>query len=132
MAGYDQLPHVAHVLNRFEVVINKGQADGIRLGMNFLIFGEGPEIRDPVTGQSLGPLEILRGHGKVTHIQDRLATVRSSERDPIYDSVGDRSFLGLPAQRQPMRFGMPAPREPTRFEDKPFRDPEIGDYARPV
>jgi hypothetical protein len=119
MTGYDQLPRVAHVLNEFEVVINKGQADGITLGITFLIFGQGPEIRDPVTRQSLGALEVLRGRGKVVHIQERLATVRSSATEPIYDSTPN--VLA--------HFG---PRQPVRFEDKPFRGAEVGDLARPV
>jgi hypothetical protein len=108
-------PRVAAVLDRFQVVLNKGAKDGIRLGESFLIFAMGPEVEDPVTGQNLGPIELVKGRGKVIHLQDTMATLRSSDENPIYSS--------LPG------FGRP---QPIRYEEQPFRDIEVGDVARRI
>lgn len=120
MSSYANLPRVAHVSNEFEVVINKGDADGIRKGQVFLLFAEGPEINDPVTGNSLGALEVIRGRGEVIHLQKRMATVRCSDKTPIYANTSSLSNFRFMAQ------------QPIRYEDKAFKGIRVGDYARPV
>jgi hypothetical protein len=119
VTDYDNLPRVAHVLNQSEAVINKGKDDGIALGAAFLVFSKGPEVTDPVTGKSLGELEVLRGKGKVIHLQARLATVRCTESTPVYDSSSVDIFALTP-------------RRPVRYEDIPFRGISVGDLARPI
>ena len=77
------LPRVASVLDSFspfEVVINRGQEDGIQEGQRYLVFGFGPEVTDPASGRSLGRVELVRGRGEVVHVQDHLAILRSTER----------------------------------------------------
>lgn len=60
------------------VVINKGEADGISEGQRFLIYQLSAEsITDPTTGDDLGKLEIVRGTGIVSHLQEKLATITS-------------------------------------------------------
>jgi hypothetical protein len=110
---------VAAVLDGFQVVLNKGAKDGVRLGETFIIYAIGPEMEDPVTGQNLGPIELVKGRGKVIHLQERMATIRSSEEKPVYSP----NPLPVPI------FGRP---QPVRYEEQPFRDIEVGDVARRI
>lgn len=62
----------------FRVVINRGAIDGVANGDRFVVYGEGPEIEDPETGEPLGALEIFRGTGEAMHVQERMATIESN------------------------------------------------------
>ncbi len=68
---------VADVRDPYTVVINRGSRDGVTVGQRVLIYAIGEEILDPDTKESLGRLELIRGTGKVTHLQERMATVAS-------------------------------------------------------
>ncbi|MCX7123553.1 MAG: hypothetical protein NTV32_07840 [Gammaproteobacteria bacterium] len=70
-----------------EVVINKGSLDGIREGQAFLVYVTGEEIFDPDTGKSLGTLEIVRGQGNASHVQETITTIRSRNRDSYPSGV---------------------------------------------
>jgi hypothetical protein len=110
---------VAAVLDGYHVVLNRGARDGVKLGASFLIYSFGPDVEDPVTGRNLGPIELVKGKGRVIHLQENLATLRSSEEKPIYSP----NPFPIPT------FGRP---QPVRYEELPFRNVEIGDVARPV
>lgn len=110
---------VAAVLDNFQVVLNKGSKDGVKLGQLFLIFAVGPEIDDPITGQSLGRVELVKGRGKVIHLQESVSTLRSAEEKPVYSSNP------LPI----VTFSRP---QPIRYEEQPFGNIEVGDIARPI
>lgn len=71
---------VADVIDENTVVINRGQAHGVKKGQRWLIYqNTDREIRDPESGESLGFLEVTRGTGKVIHVQDVMATIRAEE-----------------------------------------------------
>lgn len=70
---------VIHVEDPYSLVINKGGEAGVKQGDTYLIYGLGPELRDPETNQSLGTLEIVRGRAKVTHVQEKMATLKTAE-----------------------------------------------------
>ena len=127
------LPVVAHVEADHRVVINRGAEGGIRMGQRFLIYGIGKEIVDPVTKRSLGKLELVRGTGKVTHLQAKMAVVdsdmtvggRRTIRKPDRSGGGVSGFSGYFQQAYieeehdpPMPIG--------------FRDAEVGDFAKPI
>jgi hypothetical protein len=63
-----------------EIVINRGLRQGVKPGDRFLVFGIGPHITDPDTGEDLGQLELVRGRGEVVHVQEHLATICTLER----------------------------------------------------
>src|SRR5882672_5460239 len=81
-----RLAKVVHVVDPdttyspVEIVINRGSQNGVKIGDQYLVFGEGPMIQDPDTGKDLGQLELVRGRGEVVHVQEHLATIRSIER----------------------------------------------------
>lgn len=117
----------------FELVINKGRADGVEEKNEYLVFGLGNEILDPETHQSLGKLEIVRGRGIVTHVQDRLATLRCIDVETVYGETKRR----IRENTGSMMAALYGPRiieetTPAEHEKLPFRDPQIGDFARPI
>ena len=75
------------------VVINKGSSSGVKEGMHYLSYNKGEEIMDPETNVSLGTLEIVRGKGIVTHVQENMATIKSSEKDTSVSKVIRPKFL---------------------------------------
>jgi hypothetical protein len=71
---------VIRILDEYTVVINKGSSDGLTAGMRFLIYEIDPEeLIDPDTKENLGKLEIVKGIGKILHIQDKIATLQSDK-----------------------------------------------------
>lgn len=69
--------YVVSVINESKVGINCGSQDGISNGDTILFYALGEEIIDPETQESLGRIEIVKGKGRVTHVQPKLATVES-------------------------------------------------------
>jgi hypothetical protein len=114
-----------------EVVINRGSLQGIKVGDRFLVFNYGPDIADPDTGKHLGRLELVRGRGEVIHVQDNLATIRSTEHRRW--RTGRR--VALPSRRLPGLYGLgEALLEEERLPDEelPFEGVAVGDLIKPV
>ncbi len=65
---------VARVLSVREVALNKGSADGVKIGMVFkIIRSQGSEITDPDTGEIIGSVELEKTSVNVTSVQERLS-----------------------------------------------------------
>ena len=63
-----------------QVSLNIGREDGVKLGNKYLIYSlSDHEIIDPDTHKSLGFLEIVKGTGTVTHVQDTMCTITSNK-----------------------------------------------------
>ncbi len=73
---------VAKILESDKIVINKGSKDRIDSNMEFLVFEEGEEIKDPVSGESLGVLENPKGTFKPLHIQEKMCILISNTKRP--------------------------------------------------
>lgn len=128
------LPRVVHVVETswdagrpLEIVINRGARDGVRLGSRFLVFGYGPEVTDPASGESLGRLEVVRGRGEIVHVQDQMATLRSVEERQTKPRrrLVRPGILGIPST-QLLEEEIP-PNEPVGFEDVC-----VNDFAKPI
>lgn len=61
---------VAMVLNEHQVVLNAGRVDGVHTGYSYVIYEDGPNIKDPSTGQDLGNLELVKGRVWVHQVAD--------------------------------------------------------------
>lgn len=72
---------VVNVQDKFTVVVNVGSDHELKSGQKFLVVGLGQTIVDPDTNQELERLEIVRGKAQVTHIQQKIATLRSCDFD---------------------------------------------------
>lgn len=101
---------VAYVIDDFSVVLNLGR-EIVEEGMRFLVYGlSTDEILDPVTQNSLGHLEIVRGTGIVTYVQDAMCILTS-----------DKKQKGI-ISAQKLMIG--------ESDSLPFNSPEVGDFAR--
>jgi hypothetical protein len=106
---------VVKLLDEYKIVINKGANDGIKVGQVFLVYKEDEELFDPDTNESLGRLEIVKGKGKVIHLQAKMATIESTSKKIIRTSRG-------------IMFGGTMSTE----EDAPFDNAQIGDLVKPI
>lgn len=107
---------IAQIIDDHRIVINKGREHGVRVGQRFLILAIGDEIFDPETEESLGQVEIVKGRGEVTHVQEKMATLQTTETHEI--------------RRKPSAFLALTQGAEVTHEPKAFIDPEIGDIAR--
>lgn len=113
---------IAIVINDYRVVINRGTLHDVREGQRFLIYNlSEEEIRDPSTNEPLGKLEIVKGTGKVIHVQDQIATIESDRRErkiirrkPVFSIGRDTEEEVLPGYLVP------------------FDNPEVGDKVKPI
>ena len=126
---YKYTTKVAGVIDNFKFVINKGSNDKVEVGDNYLIFFLGEVVSDPDTGDELGVLEHVKGRARVTHVQDRMATLESVEKETIPGKIrkierdSENWFLGRP-RREVVEEG-------SEVKVRPLRT-EVGDFARPV
>lgn len=75
---------VLDVIDNFKVAINKGERDGVYTGQKFLIYYLSEhDMIDEDTGENLGKIEYVIGKGKVVHLQDKIATIQSFEKNTL-------------------------------------------------
>ena len=91
---------VAKVLDSRRVVLNRGKDADIKVGERFLIFAiSQTEIRDPDTRESLGFLEVVKGTGSVSTVQDRMSVLESDmpadENMLLFDRTQKKPFDGV-------------------------------------
>ena len=71
---------VIKVIDDYQIVINKGSQDGVKVGQRFLIYEETDELlQDPITLEGLGNLEIPKGTGKTIYVKEKWATIESDK-----------------------------------------------------
>ena len=63
---------VAAILDEYHLIINVGAARGVTEGMRFVIFAQGAEVKDPVSGQPLGKWEFPKGFVRAQHVQEMM------------------------------------------------------------
>lgn len=118
---------VVKVLNEFKVVINRGSKDGIKVNQRFLLYIlSDDEIVDPETNKKLGFLEIVRGTGKVVHVQENMATIESDTKGPSERLI---TRLEIPI------YILESSREEEKIipgEQLPFENASVGDKAKPI
>lgn len=122
---------VVNIQDKFTVVINAGSEKDVKIGKKFLIVGLGEVIIDPDTNEELERLEIVRGNAQVTHVQGKIATLRSSEYDKTADEreikkVTARGGLSVFAGPQDTVTETTKPGEQVIRE---FRGVQVGDFA---
>jgi hypothetical protein len=122
---------IIKVLNPFTAVINVGIEQEVKVGSKFLIVGLGDEVVDPDTNETLGVLEIVRGNARVSHVQERMATITCSDTvKPVNKTEikkvtnPNRNGLGMIFGAQDMITESTIAGEP---EAKPFSGIQAGD-----
>lgn len=116
---------VVKIVSPYQLVINAGSEMGLKKGQRFLIYALGEMIKDPDSNEELEQLEIVKGTGKIVHLQSKIATIESDMTEETPRTIKRTSGLGS------MRtiFGDTEVTELSR-EEKPFTEPQIGDLAR--
>ena len=124
---------VAKVLDNKTIVINRGFEDNVKKGDSFLIYALGEDIFDPETGENLGKLEIVRGRAIAEHVQEKLATLKSSKtvlpdkkviyRKPI-KNLWVSALVNSGVETKEEVYG--------ESEILPFEGVKIGDLAKPI
>ncbi len=120
---------VASVLDPTHLVINRGGKDQVAIGKRFIVFGIGPEIIDPETSKSLGSVELVRGTGRVVHVQDSQATIESDKMEPAR-----RRIIKSPTfnpWKTTFDMGQEEIIESSSVAEA-FNEPRVGDFARPI
>jgi hypothetical protein len=81
---------VVKVLETDRVVINRGTQDGVAVGQQYIVYIlDNDVLVDPSTGEELGRLEIIKGVGRVTQVQDRIAVLFHETGDFAGPRIGD-------------------------------------------
>jgi hypothetical protein len=117
---------VVQILNDdYKIVINAGDNKGIKKGQRFLVYAlSDHEIFDPDTQKSLGFLEIVKGTGKVIHVQEKMATIESD----VYETSQPTKII----RKNPM-YGFGSTEEETvSREHIAFDNPRIGDFVKQI
>jgi len=68
---------VVDVLDEEHIVLNAGTNFGIKVQDSFMVFAQDREVKD-INGKSLGPLEIVKGYGKISHVQETMCILTSN------------------------------------------------------
>lgn len=69
---------VARLLTERDLVINRGKANGVTVGMRFKILNQnGRAIRDPDSQEIIGSVEIVKVVVKVVEVQENLCVART-------------------------------------------------------
>ena len=80
---------VARVLNKYEIAITVGTADGVTIGMYFDVMDAHEQnIDDPDTGEVLGSIERSKIRVKVIHTQEKLSVASAG---PFFLSAREMS-----------------------------------------
>lgn len=111
--------------NDYKIVINAGNNEGIKNGQRFLLYAlSDHEIWDPDTKTSLGFLEIVKGTGKVVHVQEKMATIESD----VYEISQPTKII-----RKNSMYGFGSTEEQTSSREHiAFNNPQIGDLVKQI
>jgi hypothetical protein len=120
---------VAKVIDEHTLVLTVGRTDGVEVGQRFLVYAIGEEIEDPDSGAPLGRLEIVKGYGKATHVQEQICTISSDMKAAPSRTI--RRTKTSPYSTLSMLAGQEI-EETLPPEKVPFDNPQVGDLARQI
>jgi hypothetical protein len=85
---------VAEVLDKFRVVVNVGEDDGVEEGMLFEIYEKKGGYTDPETGENLGSREVVKGHVEVVELYEKMSVLESAETESYNPIATKMSIFG--------------------------------------
>jgi hypothetical protein len=121
---------IAKLIDEYTLVINKGSDDGVKDGQRFLVYAFGEDIADPDTGLLLGKLEIVKGTGRATHVQSKIATISSDMKSSARRTIRKKPnpiFRNLIAD-----FAFQEVEEVLPGDSMPFESVAVGDLAKSI
>lgn len=78
---------VARTIDDYSFVINKGADSSLEVGKEYFIVELGEVILDPDSGEELEQLHIIKGSARIETLQQKIATLRTSETVVIKPAV---------------------------------------------
>jgi hypothetical protein len=127
---------VAAVMDDTTLVLNAGSQMGVKEGMLFDVVAQHQEITDPNTGEGLGQWEVAKARVVVTHVQEKMSTVRTpltaqAETSGTLSTLMVRHSFGLYGEREDNRDALDV--RTSDMAGRPAVKPiEVGDLARRV
>jgi len=119
-----------------KIVINRGREDGIVEGQTFIIYALGKELFDPDTKESLGFLEIIKGKGYASHVQNKMTTITSKmqeKKNVTKTSKNNASPFGLGTYFLSSLSTEGEKEEREEISNTiPFENVQNGDLAKPI
>lgn len=126
-----RLIKVAKIIDPYTLVINQGKQNRIEIGDKFQVYSTGEEIYDPDTKKGLGRLEIIRGTGRITHIQEKMSILTSDMKTESKRTLKTMRPSGSVATSL-LNWGREEVEEQLPAKMVPFQNPEFGDIVRRV
>ena len=71
---------IVKIISDTQIIINKGEYDGVKEGMKFIIYDESEELKDPLTGSSLGRMEFRKGNLFVKQTMPKISILETGEK----------------------------------------------------
>jgi hypothetical protein len=120
---------IVMIQDKYTVVINAGSEKNVKVGAKFLIVGLGEIIIDPDTNEELERLEIVRGRAQVAHVQEKIATLSSSEyeRESDFKEIKKVTARGGFASFTGPQDTVTETTKPGEEHLKAFRNVQVGD-----
>lgn len=116
---------VVEVLDQFTAVLNYGFENGAEVGQKFLIYSLSEnEIIDPDTKESLGKLEIVKGTGQITNVQNKLSTISSDRFKQLPPTITHTRNRFYQNTQETVEQKEPIP--------QPFDSIQTGDFAKRI
>lgn len=112
--------------HNLSLVINIGSEHGVKEGDKFIVYHEDSEdIKDPITGESLGCLETVRGTGVADHVQPKMTTIISNRKERPRKIVSKPNFgISSIIKTETVEYSEP--------ELIPFDEPQVGDKVKKI
>lgn len=117
-------PHLVDAYDKdvLEVIVSGGHDAGLSDDMRFIVYELGEELFDPVSKASLGHFEIVKGRGRIVHMQGKMSTLRTARirkvlnnpfavRNALTNEISKENYKSVPI---------------------PFKNIKIGDLVRPI
>jgi hypothetical protein len=72
---------VARILSPTEIVLAVGAEDGVKKGMEFIIYDLSETINDPETHEDLGQIELVKGRVIAEHVQEKITVAKTPSKN---------------------------------------------------
>jgi hypothetical protein len=108
--------NVAKIIDEYTVILNIGFKSKVEEGMRFIIYSEGEEIIDPVSGKNLGKFENIKAKVKVVSVAENYSTAKSDEYQTIggIETVTASMIAALAYNKREINKGLPLDDETKR------------------
>lgn len=125
---------IAKIQNPYTLILNQGSKDGVEEGQRYQVYSIGEEIFDPDTKKSLGNIEIIKGTGRISHLQESMSILSSDMKSEALRSFkkttpGRFDVTGLSMLTNPWKVEV---EEELPSKKIAFSKPNIGDLVRKI